>query len=144
MNSSTFCRSDDGTHVADIGDMVQQQDERHNTLIFQRLNNISKSMIPNRRDSGNNTLMISGSEPVEFLDRHHLEREVAFTNGSTQFLEKRTVYSRLNKQLFYLSISLYGFQDRTHAKDKLLPVGRTMFHVKRLVLILFTITFFGT
>lgn len=118
IGAGTFGGASDSAHVTHIGDMVEEDKERHMVVIVEEmLRQGLEMLIGDSGDACHHALMVAVDKAVEFLDRDILDRDMSSLDSSTQLRDYLTDKTLLHKHLIELGTRREGLEDRAKTID---------------------------
>src|SRR5690606_22101742 len=117
MDPTTFCRSDDGPEVPDIGDLVQEQEKGQLFISDHLFDQGPEIMEVDRGNLGHNTLVVASGQAVQFLDRHIGKTQATPMDGRFQFLGKGSLKAFLDEYFVDGLFGGYCFQNSSDTID---------------------------
>ena len=123
IDARALGRAGDGTHVAHIRDLVEQQQERHAALLENRRHDVVDVAVFDGRQERDHSLVVLPRESVQFLLWHVLERDLALPHLIEELLEQFALQALLEQDFIDGFAALNGLHHRAHAVGDFLVFG---------------------
>ena len=117
IHPRTLGSADDGSEIAHVCDVVEQQDQRRFFGLHQSRYQLYGIMEPDGRDESHHPLVVAFCQTVELFLRHKLEGDALVADSRLELGGKGACQPVLNQYAVYAHTTVNGFHHRAKTID---------------------------